>query len=241
MHSAGDQSPAVTYKILAGVEPIAGGWLVCPGHLQGVELIPQPAQVQLTLAEVLDHHPSFGVIALHAPIGVTETSSEWRPCDLKARERLGPRAGAVVKPPSRDVLAAKSFLEAREVDPTLDIVRWRAMAKAAEAVREVQSWRQKTVWEVNPELALTEMNGGRPLDYGRRSHLGRKLRREMVETSLPGADHVLAQRPAGISEEKLIDTLADLWTARRIATRAIIRMTEEPVWDEEGVRMDIVC
>jgi predicted RNase H-like nuclease len=241
MHNGNGQRSGLPYQMLAGVEPVAGGWLVCPGNLQGVTLAPQPAYVQPALSEVLDNRPAFSVIALHAAIGVTESADQWRDCDLAARERLGPRAGAALKAPSRDVLAAQSFEEARAIDPTLDIVRWRGLAKAAEVIREVQSWRQRTVWEVNPELAFTEMNGGRPLGYGRRSQLGRNLRREMLEAHLPGSERVLVQRPNGVSEEKLLDGLADLWTARRIAARAIIRMAEVPTWDEAGVRMDIVC
>ena len=35
------------------------------------------------------------------------------------------------------------------------------------------------------------------------------------------AGRILAERPPGVREEKLIDALADLWTARRIMARAI--------------------
>jgi predicted RNase H-like nuclease len=84
------------------------------------------------------------------------------------------------------------------------------------------------------------MNEGQPIPYGRRSQLGREARRALVEQKLPGAAGVLAQRPPKVREEKLIDALADLWTARRIMARAVTRTTEQPTWDEDGVRMDIV-
>jgi predicted RNase H-like nuclease len=94
---------------------------------------------------------------------------------------------------------------------------------------------------VNPELAFMQMNEGEPLDFGRRTQLGRKLRRELMTAKFPGSDRILSERPTGVREEKLLDALADLWTARRIMARAITRMSDPPVWDEEGVRMDIVC
>lgn len=236
----GGRSSGLPYQILAGVEPVTGGWLVAPGNLQGINLAPQPAQVMTTLADVLDYRPSFTIVALHAPVGVMEKPDEHRACDVEARGRLGRRGGSVVPAPSRALLEADTYEEARAIDPSLNIVRWRSMAKAREAIREVQSWRQRTVYEVNPELAFTVMNDGQPLPYGRRSQLGREARRELLEAKLPGAAGVLAQRPAGVREEKLLDALADLWTARRIMARAIVRSAEEPVWDEEGVRMDIV-
>ena len=228
------------YQILAGVEPVPGGWLVAPGNIQGIQLAPQPAHVLPNLAEVLDYRPAFTVVALHAPVGVEEEPGRVRSCDESARKRLGPRGGSVVKAPSRALLEATSYEEARRIDPSLDIVRWRSLAKAAEAAREVQSWRQRTVFEVNPELAFTEMNEGRPIEFPRRSEHGRKVRHDLLVAKLPGADRVLSERPRGVRELKLMDALADLWVARRILARAITRSASDPVWDGEGVRMDIV-
>ncbi|MGH9114219.1 MAG: DUF429 domain-containing protein, partial [Acidimicrobiales bacterium] len=193
------------------------------------------------LADVLDYRPAFTVVALHAPVGMPDKAEEPRGCDVAARRRLGRRSGAAVKAPSRALLDADNIEEARSLDPTLDIVRWRALPKAAEALREVQSWRQRAVWEVNPELAFQEMHGGEPLRHGRRTQHGRVERIELLAAKLPGADRVLAERPQGVRETKLMDALADLWTARRVVARAITRMADPPAWDADGVRMDIVC
>jgi predicted RNase H-like nuclease len=194
-----------------------------------------------SLGDVLDYRPSFTVVALHAPVGAPDETGEWREADLAARQRLGRRRAAVVRAPSRAVLEANSFEEARQIDPSLDIVQWRSLSKAAEAIREVQSWRQRVVWEVHPELALMQMNDGEPVEYGRRTQHGRKVRRELLITKLPGAERVLAERPSGVREDKLIDALADLWVARRIIARAITRMAADAKWNDDGVRMDIVC
>ena len=232
---------ALPYQVLAGVEPCAGGWLVAPGNLQGINLAPQPAYVLPALAEVLDYRPSFTVIALHAPVGLTDGPDERRGCDVVAKDLLGRRRGAVVAAPSRKLLDARTFEEAKQIDPTLDIVRWRSLPKALEAITEVQSWRQRSVWEVNPELAFRQMNEGIELSYGRRSMHGLAERRALLAARLPGAERILAERPKGVREGKLLDALADLWTARRIVARAITRLSDPPAWDTDGVRMDIVC
>jgi predicted RNase H-like nuclease len=237
----GQRGSALPYQVLAGVEPCAGGWLVAPGNLQGISLAPQPAYVLSSLADVLDYRPSFSVVALHAPVGLTEGTDERRLCDTTARQLLGPRAGAAVPAPSRKLLDAQSFDEAKSIDPTLDIVRWRSLPKAVEAIREVQSWRQRSVWEVNPELAFRQMNDGQSLRYGRRTVHGLQERAALLQMKLPGADRVVRERPRGVREGKLLDALADLWTARRVMARAITRLSDPPVWDAEGVRMDIVC
>jgi predicted RNase H-like nuclease len=237
----GGRSSGLPYQILAGVEPCPGGWLVAPGNLQGITVSPQPGYVLSSLADVLDYRPSFSVVALHAPVGLMDEPDERRLCDRTARDLLGVRAGAAVPAPSRPLLDARTFDEAKEIDPSLDIVRWRSLPKAVEAIREVQSWRQRAVWEVNPELAFRQMNDGEVLSYGRRSVLGLQERRRLLETKLPGTERVLRARPKGVREGKLLDALADLWTARRVMARAITRLADPPAWDNDGVRMDIVC
>src|SRR6516162_6377791 len=185
---------ALPYKILVGVEPCAGGWLVAPGNLQGINLAPQPAYVLASLADVLDYRPSFSVVALHAPVGLTDGPDERRACDDSAKDLLGQRRGAALAAPSRKLLDARTFEEAKQIDPSLDIVRWRALPKAAEAIREVQSWRQRAVWEVNPELAFRQMNDGAQLRYGRRTMHGLRERQQLLTAKLPGAERVLAER-----------------------------------------------
>jgi len=39
---------------------------------------------------------------------------------------------------------------------------------------------------------------------------------------------------------QLIDAAACLWTTRRIASRAMTRLPEDPEWDETGLRMELV-
>ena len=103
------------------------------------------------------------------------------------RARLRP-AGCSTPAPSK---------RPRQIDPSLDIVRWRSLPKAVEAIREVQSWRQRAVWEVNPELAFRQMNDGEPLRYGRRSVHGLQERQSLLEAKLPGTERVIAGSPQG--------------------------------------------
>ncbi|MCA1846927.1 MAG: hypothetical protein LC792_27775, partial [Actinobacteria bacterium] len=46
--------------------------------------------------------------------------------------------------------------------------------------------------------------------------------------------------PAGVSLPTLLDACVDLWTARRIAARAVARLPEVPEWNEDGLRMELV-
>ena len=217
---------------------------MAPGNLQGITLAPQPAYVLTSLADVLDYRPSFSVVALHAPVGPDRrrrTSAGL--CDLAARQLLGARAGAAVPRRRRGRCSTpRTFEEAKQIDPSLDIVRWRSLPKAAEAIREVQSWRQRVVWEVNPELAFTpderrRRSALRPPHHARPAGAAELARGQAAGHRAGPA----ASGPKGVREGKLLDALADLWTARRIMARAITRLADPPAWDDDGVRMDIVC
>ena len=244
MAGGGDRAArsALPYQILAGVEPcagrMAGGARQPAGDHPGA-----PAGLRALLAgrrARLPARPSR--VALHAPVGLTEDPGSAGLCDADGQGPPRPAGRARWCRRRRGSCSTPStFEEAQAIDPTLDIVRWRSLPKAAEAIREVQSWRQRAVWEVNPELAFRQMNDGdrsataaAPCTAGRSG--GRCWRRK-----LPGTERVLRERPKGVREGKLLDALADLWTARRIMARAITRLSDPPVWDDDGVRMDIVC
>jgi predicted RNase H-like nuclease len=230
------------YSILAGVESCAEGWLVATGNLQGITLAPQPPQVFASLADVLDYRPAFSVIALHAPVGLPEEPGQPRACDVAAREVLGNRRAAVVPPPAHAVLgAAGSYEEAKAIDPSMGAATWRLLPRIAEVATEVGSYRQRVLWEVNPELAFWQMNDGRPLRFRKRSQHGRQERTQLLVAKLPGAERLLNNRPRGVRVDRLLDAAADLWMARRIVARAVTRLADPPEWDAEGVRMDLVC
>jgi predicted RNase H-like nuclease len=225
----------IPYRPLAGVEPCPGGWLVVPGKLQGVSLFPEPPQVVPTLTDVLDTRPSYEIIALHAPIGLPgERSRGGRACDRQARKLLGTRRGAAVTtPPTRsDVYDASG-------DGLSAVVRAQ-LARIREVQRDVASYHQRTVYEVHPELGFFQLNDDAPLRYGKRTHLGVDERLALLTARMPGIERVLNNVPAGVRLPTLLDACVDLWTARRIAARAVSRLPDVPEWNEDGLRMELV-
>ena len=64
-------------------------------------------------------------------------------------------------------------------------------------------------------------------------------RRELLVAKLPGIAAVLDARPRGIAAFHLYDACADLWSARRIAIKAAVRVPQDAPWDSKGLRMEI--
>jgi predicted RNase H-like nuclease len=205
------------------------------GKLQGVSLFPEPPRVMATMTDVLDHRPPFEFVALHCPIGLLPARAPGgRRCDREARALLGRlRGSAVVTPPTRSDVedAAGTGLSA--------VVRAQ-LARIREAQREVASYHQRSVFEVHPELGFYQLNDDEPLRYGKNTSLGIEERLKILGDRMPGLDRVLDNRPPTVKLPALLDACVDLWTARRIAARAVTRLPEVPEWNEDGLRMELV-
>lgn len=230
------------YRVLAGVVPCPGGWLAATAKLQGITLSPEEPQVFATLLDVLDYKPAYQVIALFSAVGLPDAAdSPARKCDREARRLLGvPRSAAVVSAPPRKALDCASYEEAAAVAGGLSVIAWRLMPKLAEVDRNIAPYWQRTVFEVHPELSFYQLGENRPLRYPKHTRAGIDERRARVVPRIPGVERILDARLRKVSEAHLLDAAACLWTARRIVSRAIDRLPEDPEWDSQGLRMEIV-
>jgi predicted RNase H-like nuclease len=173
--------------IHAGVDGCRGGWVVATD--EGMMVVQRFAQV-LGLVD--------GIVAVDMPIGLPETG--MRACDRECRVRLGPRRSSVFPAPHRPSLAAGSFAAVTG----LSIQAWNLVPK----VREVDEAWEPRVHEVSPELSFTLLAGA-PLD-AKRTVTG--LAQRVAALGLDTVPRVPGARP-----DDVLDALACLWTAHRIA------------------------
>ena len=209
-------------------------------RLQGITAFPTEPEVFATFAEILDYRPTYDVIAIHCHLSFPEEDTPGgRTCDKLARQLLGwPRSGAIGSPPSRRHLRTGD-LDARAAKG-LNPFNARLMRRFAEVAEEMQPYRQRQVFEVHPELSFYQLNDDRPMQHSKYTDEGVAERRALVEARIPGVDVVLEASLPGISPRHLLDATADMVTARRIAARAVDRLPEDPEWDEQGVRMELL-
>lgn len=109
-----------------------------------------------------------------------------------------------------------------------------------EVAAEMAPFRQRTVYEVHSDLCFYELNEGQPMQWSKHSEAGLNERREVLRTKFPSSERILSSEIPGVSLSHLIDAAAFVWTARRIFAKAAIRMPQDPEWDEQGLRMEIV-
>jgi predicted RNase H-like nuclease len=238
------RGPDLPYDLLAGVVPCRGGWLVAGGKLVGVGLHPDAPVVVKKLVDVVDAIPSYTVLTLAAPIGLPDKDrTHGRLCEREARKLLGwPRLGAILNAPSIHVVTrAKTYEDAERISGgQVSPISWALMRRIREVREVVQSHQQRGIYEVHPELSFYQLNDDRPMRCSKKTSLGQKERTELLIHRLPNAERHLDAQVRGASQAQVLDAYAALWTARRVAAHAVIRMPEQPVWNGDGLRMELV-
>jgi predicted RNase H-like nuclease len=190
-----------------------------------------------SFTEVLDERPSFSVIALNAPVGyVDESRPGGRTCDRLARALLGRRGSTVHNAPTRASLEEDTV----PADDRLDAVTNVLLRRYREVAAEMAPYRQRTVYEVHPELSFYQINSDTPLRWSKKTEAGFEERSNLVKKRIPGSERILDVEIDDVPMAHLLDVAAMLWTARRIFARAGTRIPTDPEWDERGLRMELV-
>ncbi len=228
--------PDLPYSVVAGVTPCGPAWLVASAKLQGPTFAPENPQLIDTFSDVLDQRPTYAAIALNAPVGyLDEAAVGGRTCDREARSLLGHRGSAIKSAPVRSPANEIEFLP-----ENLDAISMTLLPRYREVAAEMAPFRQRSVYEVRSDLTFYELNGGEPMHWSKDTEQGRNERMALLRSKVPGIERVLEAEIPGVQLFHLIDVSAFLWTARRIFLRAAIRLPEDPEWDEQGLRMEVV-
>ncbi len=231
------RGPDLPYSVVAGVTPCGPNWLVASAKQAGSTFAPEPPKLYETFLEVLSERPAFAVVVINVPIGYLDTPEDGaRKCDTEARSLLGRRGASVHNAPSRSVLAGHVPL----AESGLDAITATILPKYREVADEMSPYRQRVVYEGHPELSFYQLHKDTPLKRSKKIEAGREERRAVLEEKIRGAERYLDVPLPGIPPKHLFDAFALLWTARRVHGHAALRIPKEPVWDSEGLRMEIV-
>jgi predicted RNase H-like nuclease len=237
------RGPNLPYQLLAGAVPCPSGWLVAAGKLVGIQVYPEEPAIVAAFRDIIDAIPQYAIIAVTVPIGLPgKPSRRGRAADVAARQILGfPHAGAIGSTPTRAALAASSYEAAREANGgQLDVVTWQQFPKIREVDEEMQPYLQRRIYEVRPELSFYQLAEDEVLQHGKDSKAGQKERQSLLRRRMPGSERIIDATIDRVRLGHLVDAAVTLWTARRIIARAVSRVPEDPEWDDNGLRMEIV-
>jgi predicted RNase H-like nuclease len=224
------------------VKDLSNGWMSRPNmRLFGLDGCKQNAWVvaesDLDFREIhfrieADLQPLFdqalrgeAVAVLDVPIGLSDSPRE---CDVAARKLLGRRGGsAVFRPPCREALGAATYEDAVAVNRAhCDGV---GIAQQAFHIRErikavddlMTPEHQQGILEGHPEVCFVVLNGGRPLQAGKKSAEGIAERLALLRgAGVPEFDPLSERIRLGRSRvevDDIIDAAVMRVTARDVA------------------------
>ncbi len=193
--------------IVAGVDGCRGGWVVASAGLGG----PPTVEVVLTFSEIVAR--DYTVIGVDMPIGLAADGA--RPADTEARAVLGPRKSSLFSTPAFDVVDSVAYPEALALSRTRT---GKGLSKQAfnllPMIRQVRAIADDRCYEVHPETSFVVMAGA-PMTHPKRVYMGVQERTAaLADVGLWPANG----SAIGASPDDVLDALAALWTARRIAT-----------------------
>ena len=209
-------------RLLAiGADGARGGWLsvACYGDLPA-DADSRRTAISLcrTFGELVALRTACDVpVAVDIPMGLLD-SVDFRPCDMEARALLGTRRDTVFAPPSRALLAAATYADARALVEEFRKTSPHAKSLSAQAfglapkVKEADDWMRAHpgdhVWlyECHPELSFRAIAEGRVLDEKKTAH-GQADRLRLIEHRFPDALDVIASTRLKSGEAQLPDIL----------------------------------
>ncbi len=230
---------------LAGVDGCRKGWFrVCRETTSG-ELV---FDVVETVTELVARPPGPAIVALDIPIGLPAGGA--RACDREARALLGPRRNSVFPAPVRPAVTAATREEASQITMGIDGRRVAAQAwaiyskiRAADAALASSPVTRSAIREVHPEVCFWAWNGRRPMKWAKKKREGQHERLVLAEAWL--GEGVLGQARGNylkkdLADDDVLDAIAGLWTAHRIADGLAETLPALPPRDETGLPLEIV-
>jgi predicted RNase H-like nuclease len=232
-----------------GVDGCKGGWVAAIGNLAACQI-----EVFATIGDLIADIGPDALIAIDMPIGLPDrVGLAGRAPERLVRPLLGARQSSVFSVPARAAVEAPDYLEACQQalahsDPPRKVSKqcFHLFPKIRELdafLRSHPAWTPR-IFEAHPEVAFWRLNGERALDQPKKVKgavygPGMALRQSLLEAAGVGAAYTRAPTPKGAALDDVLDALATLTVAVRIADGVARSFPSPPVHDGFGLQMAI--
>lgn len=178
------------------------------------------------LEELTSLLPKGSKIFIDIPIGLIDSGSDGRACDIAARKALGfPRGTSVFPAPAFSVLEAKNYEDAKRL--SLKAIG-KKMSKQAfnilDKIREVNNFLISnrnsgyTIREVHPEICFRALNDQQPMKNSKKRSAGFDERMIVLEKHLPNARYLTNRalkkyKRSVVAKDDIIDALVAMVVA----------------------------
>ena len=176
-------------------------------------------------------------MVVNAPIGYRDSLADpVRQCDAEARVLLAHRGIFLHNAPTWETISRGRSVP----EDGLDAVTAMLLPLYLQVAKEMFPYRQRVVYQGNPELSFFLLNDLTPLARSKNIMDGREERQMILLKKVPGIEKIINSELDGVPLRSLLDASAMAWSARRVFARAAKRIPAEGQWDTRGLRMEYV-
>jgi predicted RNase H-like nuclease len=183
-----------------------------PARATSVEVVDLPAWLR-------ERPPDLACVGIDIPIGLLEGP---RACDKAARKLLGKaRSNSVFPVPCRAAVHAATYEQAsaanrQKTGRGLNQQTWGIVPNIKQVDDAITPDCQKWAFEVHPEVCFWALNKRRPMKHNKKTKEGAAERIALLRRVFPEIETHLANRPARVGADDLLDAAAAAWTALRL-------------------------
>ena len=210
--------PSAEKQSVAGIDRWRGGWIVAESVTAGADNVALWTCAQID--DAIERLRESAVVAIDMPIALA--ASGRRDAEAEVRAVLGASARSVFTSPTRAAAEVDTQAEATIVNranggPGISAQAFGLFASIRELRAALSGSEGNHWWETHPETAFALMNDGEPL-ASKRTGLGVAQRLDCLRPLFSGLDDQLLDAPPKVPIDDILDALAALWSAQRIAS-----------------------
>lgn len=201
------------------------------------------------ISELSNILPDYKLILVDIPIGLKESGTSERLCDLEARKVLSLRKSSVFPAPCRQALNCSSYYEASQLNcehtsRKLSKQTWEIAGKIKQMddyLAGVNTFGK--VREFHPEIGFWALNNKREMQNKKKTNDGFEERLNLLSNYCPVAKDIVIKamveyRTTEVARDDILDALSGAITAKH--SDSLGTLPELPEKDSRGLAMEIV-
>lgn len=191
------------------------------------------------------------LILIDIPIGLRDSGTEGRVCDIEAYHLLSVRRSSVFRVPCRAAVYADTYQEASKVNyrmtgKKLTQQTWGIIPKIREVdelIRREKLARSR-IREIHPEVCFWSLNNHQPMIFRKKDNIGYEERKELLRGIYPHTDDLVNYAlnkywRYEVAKDDILDALVAAITASR-ERQGLSTIPEKPEYDSKGLPMEMV-
>jgi len=191
------------------------------------------------------------VILIDIPIGLRDSGTDERECDIEARKILGnKRAPSVFRAPSRKAVYSP---KGKASDTNYDLTKKRLPLQTLNIlpkIKEVDALLSKdksvrlVIKEIHPEICFWALSGHHSMPYSKKKKEGFFERKRILQSIYAETENIVDKaltvyRRRNVARDDILDALAAAVTAKMGFGR-FLTLPEKPPVDSKGLHMEMV-